>query len=86
MVNYKPISLTCICCKLFEHVIVRYIMKHTEKHNILCALQHGFRGMLSCETQLEELYHDLARNCQDGHKTGVLGMDFSKAFDKVGQI
>ena len=70
--NYRPISLTCICCKLFEHVMTRHIMKHTETHNILYALQHGFRGMLSCETQLVEFIHDL------------LVMDFSKAFDKVG--
>ena len=83
-VNYRPISLTCICCKLFEHVMVHHIMGHAGKHNILYALQHGFRGKLSCETQLIEFCHDLVVNCHEGHQTDALVMDFSKAFDKVG--
>ena len=33
--NYRPISLTCICCKLFEHCMVRHIMNHNDKHGIL---------------------------------------------------
>ena len=82
--NYRPISLTCICCKLFEHVMTRHVMQHAENHDILYGLQHGFRNGLSCETQLVEFIHDLAGNCHRGHQTDVLVMDFSKAFDKVG--
>ena len=84
--NYHPISLTCICCKLFEHVMTRHIMDHAAQHNILYPLQHGFRSMLSCETQLVEFLHDLTSNCHAGHQTDVLVMDFSKAFDKVGHM
>ena len=82
--DYRPISLTCVCCKLMEHVVARQIMSHAEEHNILYPLQHGFRGQLSCETQLLELVHDLTSNCHAGHQTDMLVMDFSKAFDKVG--
>ena len=81
--NYRPISLTCICCKLFEHCMVRHIMNHNDKHRILYEFQHGFRSKLSCETQLLEFYHDLCSNCYEGHQTDALVMDFSKAFDKV---
>ena len=45
-VNYRPISLTCICCKLImlmEHIVTSHIMKHLETNNILYDLQHGFR-------------------------------------------
>jgi hypothetical protein len=28
--NYRLISLTCICCKLLEHLIVKHIMSHAE--------------------------------------------------------
>ena len=41
--NYRPISLTCICCKLMEHIITSNIMKHLDSNNILYDLQHGFR-------------------------------------------
>ena len=83
-VNYRPISLTCICCKLFEHVMVSHIMGHLERHDALYRFQHGFRSQLSCESQLTEFYHDLVSNAHDGSQTDVLVMDFSKAFDKVG--
>ena len=30
--NYRPVSLTCVCCKLLEHVICKHIMLHLESH------------------------------------------------------
>ena len=83
-VNYRPISLTCVSCKLMEHIVAHQIMGHADENGILYPLQHGFRSKLSCETQLTELAHDLVTNCQAGHQTDMLVMDFSKAFDKVG--
>ena len=38
-VNYRPISLTCITCKLFEHIICKHILAHLEDHKILTGLQ-----------------------------------------------
>ena len=29
--NYRPISLTCICCKVLEHIITSNIMTHLDK-------------------------------------------------------
>ena len=26
--NYRPVSLTCICCKTLEHILVSNINKH----------------------------------------------------------
>ena len=51
-VNYRPVSLTCITCKLFEHIVCKHILGHLEGHGILTDLQHGFRTGRSCETQL----------------------------------
>ena len=33
--NYRPVSLTCICCKTLEHIIVSNINKHLAFENIL---------------------------------------------------
>ena len=81
--NYRPISLTCVCCKIFEHIVTSHIMKHAERSNILFPLQHGFRKGRSCETQLIEFTDDITKNMENGKQTDVLIMDFSKAFDKV---
>ena len=29
--NYRPISLTSVCCKILEHIIARNIMQHAER-------------------------------------------------------
>ena len=49
--KYRPISLTSVASKLFEHVIIKHshIMKHIEQHNILTDSQHGFRAKRSIE-------------------------------------
>jgi hypothetical protein len=36
-VNYRPISLTYICCKLMEHIIASSIMSHLENIEIFLA-------------------------------------------------
>ena len=59
-VNYRPVSLTCISCKLFKHIVCKYILSHLEDHEILTDLQHGFRSGRSCETQLITTFHDIA--------------------------
>ena len=86
--NYRPVSLTCICCKTLEHIIVSKINKQLALESILADCQHGFRSQRSSETQLVQFYHDLVRNLDravnSGHKqTDVIVMDFAKAFDKV---
>ena len=49
--NYRPVSLTAICCKVMEHIIYRQIMGHLDANNILVHYQHGFRQKHSCESQ-----------------------------------
>ena len=82
--NYRPISLTCICCKLMEHVLASNIMRFGDRNNIIFPLQFGFRKNMSCEQQLLGFVSDLHNNLDEGNQTDVLIMDFSKAFDKVG--
>ena len=81
--NYRPVSLTCLCCKILEHVIVSNVLKHLDYHKILTDCQHGFRARRSCETQLVTLCHDLASSLDKGIQTDMLVLDFSKAFDRV---
>ena len=78
-VNYRPVSLTCITCKLFEHILV-----HLEDHKILTDIQHGFRSGRSCETQLVTTFQDLAQmHNKKGSHIDIAVLDFSKAFDTV---
>ena len=81
--NYRPVSLTCICSKLLEHIVTKHFLNHLEQHNILYNLQHGFRSKRSTETQLIAFTQDVIKSLKSGDQTDVIIMDFEKAFDKV---
>ena len=80
--NYRPVSLTCIACKVLEHIVVSNVLDHLDQHQILVDNQHGFRARRSCETQLVSFIHDIVQSMQGG-QVDVAIMDFSKAFDVV---
>ena len=48
--NYGLVSLTCICCKTMEHILVSNINKRLVLDSILAVCQHGFRSQRSWET------------------------------------
>jgi hypothetical protein len=79
--NYRPISITCIACKLLEHIFASNMMQHLETNNILYELQHGFRAKRSCESQIISLIHELSQNNDKNIQTDLIIMDFAKAFD-----
>ena len=82
-VNYRPLSLTSVPCKIMEHVIFKHIMNHLDKHNILVDFQHDIRNKRSCESQLVITTEDIARNLDNNQQVDMLILDFSKAFDTV---
>ena len=81
--NYRPVSLTCIACKLMEHILCTHIRAHLDYHQILAPENHGFRSRHSCETQLLLTTHDLLKERDNGKQIDVAILDFSKAFDTV---
>ena len=81
--NYRPISLTCVCSKLLEHIVVSHLLRHNDKHSILTPLQHGFRQKHSTVSQLLLTVTDLAKYHDDDKQVDIGILDFSKAFDVV---
>lgn len=81
--NYRPVSLTCACCKMLEHIMYSSIMAHLEHHKILLEFQHGFRKQRSCELQLLLTIHDITASLNVGDQLDAILLDFSKAFDRV---
>ena len=81
--NYRPISLTSICCKVMEHILCHSIMKHLEENQILSNFQYGFRPAHSCEVQLLTLVEEIHHSLDCHHQVDLIMLDFSKAFDTV---
>ena len=81
--NYRPISLTSVTCKIFEHVLFSQMMRHYTRHKFINPLQHGFQKGLSCETQLATTVDQLQKRLDDKQQVDLIILDFQKAFDKV---
>ena len=51
-VNYRPVSLTSVICKLLESIIRDHMMDFLIKHKLINPSQHGFLKAKSCLTNL----------------------------------
>ena len=81
--NYRPVSLTCVPCKLREHIVCLNIMAHQDEYKLLLLSdkQHAFRKRHSCETQLTTLINDWAKILDNGGQVDTFILDFENAFD-----
>ena len=80
--NYRPVSLTCVPCKLLEHIVCSNIMSHLDHHiKLLTDRQHAFRKSHSCETQLATVIDDWAKILDNQGQVDTFILDFEKAFD-----
>ena len=79
--NYRPVSLTCICCKIQKHILTSNILIRLDEHNILTDCQYGLRARRSCETQLLTLADKLVSGLDKRQQHNLIVLDF--AFDHV---
>ena len=79
--NYCAVSLTCVPCKLLEHIVCSNIMAHLDEYKLLSDRQHAFRKGHSCETQLTTVINDWAKILDNRGQVDTFILDFEKAFD-----
>ena len=79
--NYRPISLTCILCKVFEKVVRNHVMDHFIP--FVSDAQHGFLKGKSCLSNLFECFDKIDEIVNGGGDVDILYLDFQKAFDTV---
>ena len=83
MSNYRPISLTCVCSKIMERVIVQDLLDHLMRHGLISKQQHGFIMKRSTVTNLTETLNDWTLALDNKQSIAAAYVDFSKAFDTV---
>ena len=79
--NYRPVSLTCILCKLFEKFIRNHILDFVKTK--IVSKQHGFVQGKSTLSNLLESIDKIYEYLAEGNTADILYLDFSKAFDTV---
>ncbi len=81
--NYRPVSLTSVCCKLLESIIKDRLVEHLDKNKLILPSQHGFVKGRSCTTNLLEFFEIATATVDLGEAFDLVFLDFAKAFDKV---
>ncbi|BHF69458.1 hypothetical protein SprV_0301250300 [Sparganum proliferum] len=81
--NYRPVSLTSICCKIMEAIVKKATMEFLEQGHLLSDLQHGFRQNRSCLSSLLLSTEQWTRALDEDGRVDVIYTDFKKAFDSV---
>ena len=81
--NYRPVSLTCILCKVMEKLVRKEIVDHLEANMLISDKQHGFVTGRSCITQLLDTLDIWTKILDDGGSVDAIYMDYQKAFDSV---
>jgi len=81
--NYRPISLTCIVCKVMESIIKDKLIAYLLEKKLITKQQHGFLAKHSTCSQLLECVNDWTIELNVRHSVDVAYIDFQKAFDSV---
>ena len=77
----SPGFLTCVPCKLLEHIVCSNIRAHLDEYNLLSDRQHAFEKGHSCETQLTTIIKDWVKLLDYRGQVDTFILDFEKAFD-----
>ncbi|CAG2202636.1 unnamed protein product [Mytilus edulis] len=81
--SYRPISLTCIICKLMERVILERIVAYIEGHRLIDLTQEGFRKNHSTTNALLRLVQTIADGFNEDESTLAWLVDLEKAYDSI---
>ena len=79
--NYRPVSLTSVCCKVMEQVLKDSIVEHLNRNGLIRKSQHGFIRGRSCTTNLISFMDKIMEALDKGEPVDIIFLDF--AFDKV---
>jgi len=81
--NYRPVSLTSVCCKILESLIRDHIINYLLENSLLSDKQYGFVKGRSTMLQLLHMIDKWTEYLEYGGQIDTIYCDFEKAFDKV---
>jgi hypothetical protein len=84
--NYRPISVLPIASKLLERHVFNAVTKYLNDNDLMFSGQSGFRKGYGCNSALIKIMDAWLDNMESNFYTGVILIDFAKAFDSVHHV
>jgi ribonuclease P/MRP protein subunit RPP40 len=84
--NYRPISLTCVACKIMERVVVCQMMYYLREHRVISQEQYGFLAGRSTTLNLLDALNDWTLAIDNKCSVAAAYIDYAKAFDSVSPL
>ena len=84
--NYRPISLTCVACKLMERIIAAQVLDYLRVNSLISKQQHGFLSRHSTITNLLQSVNDWTLALNNRQNVAIAYIDYAKAFDVVSHV
>ena len=81
--NYRPIAVTSVLCKVMERVMNTQLTRYLEDHSLINDRQYGFRAKRSTGDLLAYVTHLWGEAMDKCGESIAVGLDISKAFDRV---
>ena len=72
IINYRPVSLTVILCKVFESLVRDKMIEHLERFSLIKDMQHGFVKNKSCLTNLLVFLEEVTNYIDSGYLVDVI--------------
>lgn len=82
--GYRLISLISCLSKLLERIIAKRISWYIETKKLVATNQVAFKTSRGCADSLMHLDHYISKTLSSRNHTSILGIDFEKAFDRIG--
>jgi len=76
--NYRPVSLTSVCCKILEQLIRDHMMAHLLGNGLISNKQYGFINGRATSLQLLHMLDKWTEYLEDGGQIDALYGDFEK--------
>ena len=84
--NYRPIALTCTCCKILESIIILLLSSLTSSFLTISLLKlnmHGFLKRHSTSANLLESLNSWTLSLPNHKSVTIAFVDFQRAFDSI---
>ena len=81
--NFRPISVLPVLSKVIERHVHDSLYSYLTENNLIYPRQSGFRKNHSTDTALIQIIDELLLNLDKNRVSGMVLVDYSKAFDMV---